>query len=118
MIVQGVCELPAHCTAVHSEFTNAIRVSFMQELKFAYIDLTSIISSLKLLEINHHFSKLHLEFTLSAQDTAIMVASKENCMLTTPLLTLFKYFLYLEWEISEICSKVNYPSTVHTDFFL
>lgn len=35
----------------------------MQGLKFAWIDLTRIISSLGLLEINHHFSKLHLEFT-------------------------------------------------------
>lgn len=34
----------------------------MQGLKFAWIDLTRIISSLGLLEINHHFSKLQLEF--------------------------------------------------------
>lgn len=35
----------------------------MQGLKFAGIDLTRIISSLGLLEMNHPFSKLHLEFT-------------------------------------------------------
>lgn len=35
----------------------------MQGLKFAWIDLTRIISSLRLLEINHHFSRLQLEFT-------------------------------------------------------